>query len=145
MKLIYNIINYAKGGGFLEIKLQLSKKDWILVNQVADKPLLITVEVDDLDVVSEISTGIEKHGGGFGRPFLSINFMAENFNEIEIEGAGPYWESSSYKIKLSIVSPSFRKIIDSVAEELQNQLNTKKRMIPATDTSCWGEEVTVNY
>ena len=142
MKIIHNIINYQRGGGFLEFKLQLSKEDWILINCFQHKPLRASCSINELDTIKNLSDGIEKSNQGFGNPYLKITFET-NFTEVITEENETYWVSPLYRIELNHVSPSFQEMLKEIADDLKKQVNEMNSSVRRSDNSCWGEKLEI--
>ncbi|WP_321368024.1 hypothetical protein [uncultured Desulfuromusa sp.] len=145
MKLIYNIINYrAQSGGLLELKIRLTKADWILINQFKAKPLSVICSVTESDFIADTSENISIEKPQFGTTDLTFN-IGLNFNEIKQEETDSYWESPVFKVDLNVLQSPLSNMLEYISQQLTEQMFEKKSSVPQNDGSCWEEELTIEF
>ena len=144
MKIIYNIINHCNtGGGIIEFKLRLAKTEWVLINQFPNKKLSARHTFED-DYLASTSNNVEKGKRGFGEINLVFNFNLD-FKEVQQEGADSFWESETFTLRATLTEEPLKTIIDSIAEQLKNQIIAIEILVPGEDDSCWAEELVIDY
>jgi len=148
MKIIYSIINYegsSSPGGFLEFKLHLSKKDWILIKQFPKKTMKFTFNLEDKDLIKDTNISFKANGMTNGGMQQFESEIKNEFSEIKEKDKEEYWESSIYRIELLTCKPPLKDLLFSIAEQLQFQLKDMSSKVPETDPSCWNEEQEIQY